>query len=247
MKEPPGPTREKSCCALRARVDSPPRDPVPTVGAASLLGVGRADVPAAIREVVGSYLEVASLLGDVPAKMHLALLSASDDPAFAPEPYTTLDRRSKYQSMRNVMGKTLRLLRENVRRLPAAAQPVAQVILAQSDVVSQLFEPLRSQRLGAMRIRVHGDLHLGQVLHTGKDFVIIDFDGSAAEMLTERKRKHSALRDVAGMIRSFHYAAYGAPLEGSVVRREDRELAAPWADTWHHWVAGTFLRSYLER
>ena len=221
-------------------------DPVPMVGAASLLGVGRADVPAAIREVVGSYLEVASLLGRRTGEMHLALSSASDDPAFAPEPYTTLDRRSKYQSMRNAMGKTLRLLRENVRRLPAAARPVAQVILEQSDVVSQLFEPLRAQRLGAMRIRIHGDLHLGQVLYTGKDFVIIDFDGGATEMLSERRRKHSALRDVAGMIRSFHYAAYGAPLEGSVVRPEDRDLAAPWADTWYHWVAGTFLRGYLD-
>ena len=221
-------------------------DPAPTIGAAPLMDVGRAEVPAAIREVVGSYLETAALLGKRTGEMHLALASASDDPAFAPEAYTTLDRRSKYQSMRNAMGRTLRQLRENVRRLPAAARPYAQLIIDQSDVVAQLFEPLRAQRLGAMRIRIHGDLHLGQVLYTGKDFVIIDFDGGSTEMLSERRRKHSALRDVASMIRSFHYAAYCAQLEGSVVRPEDRERAAPWADTWYHWVAGTFLRAYLD-
>jgi len=221
-------------------------DPAPTVGAASLMDVGRAEIPAAIREVVGSYLETAALLGRRTGEMHLALASSSDDPAFAPEPYTTLDRRSKYQSMRNAMGKTLRRLREDLRRLPAGALPFAQLIIDQSDIVSQLFEPFRAQRLGAMRIRVHGDLHLGQVLYTGKDFVIIDFDGGATEMLSERRRKHSALRDVAGMIRSFHYAAFSAHLQGSVVRPEDQELAAPWAHTWYHCVAGTFLSGYLE-
>jgi len=221
-------------------------DSAPTIGATSLVDVGRAEAPAPIREVLGSYLETAELLGRRTGEMHLALASPSDDPAFAPEPYTTLDRRSKYQSMRNATGKTLRQLRENMKRLPDAARGVAQLIIDRSDAVSQLFEPLRSQRLGAVRIRVHGDLHLGQVLYTGKDFVIIDFDGSATEMLSERRRKHSALRDVAGMIRSFHYAAYSALLQGSVVRAEDRELAAPWADTWYHWVAGTFLRGYLD-
>jgi len=85
-----------------------------------------------------------------------------------------------------------------------------------------------------------------QVLYTGKDFVVIDFSGVAAETLVERRRKHSSMRDVAGMIRSFHYAAYMTLLDGSVVREEDRVMATPWAEAWYSWVSSAFLRAYLE-
>ena len=109
-----------------------------------------------------------------------------------------------------------------------------------------MFEPLLNQRLTGLRIRIHGDYHLEQVLYTGKDFVIIDFEGPQQEMLAERRRKHSPLRDVAGMIRSFHFAAFAALFDGVVVREEDRAQAATWADPWHRWVSAAFLRAYLE-
>ena len=86
--------------------------------------------------------------------MHLALASASDDPAFAPEAYSTLDRRSKYQSMRNAMGRTLRQLRETVRRLPPAARPYAQLIIDQPDIVAQLYEPSAVPTPGRHAIRI---------------------------------------------------------------------------------------------
>ena len=85
-----------------------------------------------------------------------------------------------------------------------------------------MFEPFLGDQLTGLRMRTHGDYHLEQVLYTGKDFVIIDFDGPPTETLAERRRKHHCLRDVAGMIRSFHYAALTALLEGAVVRVEDR-------------------------
>jgi maltose alpha-D-glucosyltransferase/alpha-amylase len=99
-----------------------------------------------------------------------------------------------------------------------------------------------------MRIRCHGDYHLGQVLHTGGDFVIIDFEGEPARSLGERRIKHSPLKDVAGMLRSFHYASYLA-LHGqtsTVVRSEDVPALEPWAQAWYLWVSATFLRSYLD-
>ena len=108
-----------------------------------------------------------------------------------------------------------------------------------------MFEPYLGQRLTGLQIRTHGDYHLEQLLYTGKDFVIIDFDGPPTETLAERRRRHNCLRDVAGMIRSFHYAAFTALLETAVVRPEDRPVAAPWADAWYRWVSGAFLRSYL--
>jgi maltose alpha-D-glucosyltransferase/alpha-amylase len=206
----------------------------------------RAEIPVAIRDLVGGYFETAALLGRRTADMHIALGANRDDMAFAPEPYTTLDRRSKYQSMRNIVGKTLRALTANLSRIPAPSLAAARRLAAAPERTLHLFEPLLTQRITGMRIRTHGDFHLEQVLYTGKDFVIIDFDGPPTELLAERRRKHSALRDVAGMIRSFHFAALTALLDHAIIRDEDRERATPWADAWRRWVSGAFLRAYLD-
>jgi maltose alpha-D-glucosyltransferase/alpha-amylase len=105
---------------------------------------------------------------------------------------------------------------------------------------------LLNQRITASRIRIHGDYHLGQILFTGKDYVIIDFEGARDRTLSERRRKRSALADVAGMIRSFQFAAFSVLLDPSVVREEDRGILGPWAEHWHNWASAAFLRSYLD-
>jgi len=225
----------------RHRQDPPPeRTPRP------LLELAQAETPAAARDAIGAYLDLAALMGHRIAEMHVALASNSDDPSFAPEPYSALDRRSKYQSMRNLVGRSLRLLRGALGRLPPDAAALGHTLVDGHDRILKIFEPFLHNRWSGLRIRTHGDLHLEQVLYTGKDFVIIDFEGPPAEMLAERRRKHECLRDVAGMIRSFHYAAFTALLEQSVVRSEDRSIAEPWADAWYRWVSSAFLRSYLE-
>ena len=220
--------------------------PVPPPDSRGLLELARSELPAAIREVVGTYLELASALGRRTAELHQALASNVGDPAFSPEPYSGLDRRSKYQSMRNLVGKTMRNLRATLDRLPARARRAATLLSENQKRTMELFEPLLTRRLSGLRIRSHGDYHLEQVLYAGKSLVIVDFSGLASETLVERRRKHSALRDVAGMIRSFHYAAYVSLLDGSAVREEDRALVTPWAEAWHRWVSSAFLRSYLD-
>ncbi|MFL5307258.1 MAG: maltose alpha-D-glucosyltransferase [Polyangia bacterium] len=224
----------------RHRQDPPPERP-----SATFLDLAGLETPAAAREAIGAYHELAALLGQRTAAMHLTLASATDDPNFAPEPYSALDRRSKYQSMRNIVGKTLRQLRGSLGRIPPAALDSAKRLAEGQEKLLKMFEPFLHRRWSGLRIRTHGDFHLEQVLYTGKDFVIIDFEGPPVEALAERRRKHECLRDVGGMIRSFHYAAFTALLESTVVRPEDRAIVLPWADVWYRWVSAEFLRAYL--
>jgi maltose alpha-D-glucosyltransferase/alpha-amylase len=222
--------------------DTPPPHDAPS----TLLEMAHAGEPPAVRDVIGAYLESVTLLGRRTADMHLALASSSDDPAFVPEAYSTHDRRSKYQSMRNLVGRTLRLLRAKLDLMQAPEAEPARRLAENQERLLKIVEPLLARRLSGLRIRTHGHYHLDQVLYTGKDFVIIDFHGPPREPLADRRRKHGAIRDVASMIRSFHYAAFTAQLDTGLVREEDRGVIAPWADAWWRWVSGAFLRAYLD-
>ena len=193
-------------------------------------------------ETIGPYLESARLLGRRTAELHVALASDTEDPAFAPEPFTPFTQRSMYQSMRTLTKQVLR----SVRGLGTSVPHAARIAELESDILVR-FERMLHARISATMIRVHGDYHLGQVLWTGKDFVIIDFEGEPARPVSQRRLKRSALRDVAGMLRSYHYAAqsilYG-PATGA--RPEDPERLAPWLRFWQAWVQAAFLGSYLE-
>jgi maltose alpha-D-glucosyltransferase/alpha-amylase len=225
----------------RDRQATPP--PLPAVSAVESAAL---EPPAVVREEMGSYLDSAAQIGRRTADLHRALASSEENRAFSPEPYSALDLRSKYQSLRNLAGKTLRHLKELMPQLPTAAQEPARILVeAESDILRS-FASLLAHRLTARRIRGHGDYHLGQVLFTGKDYVIIDFEGSRDRTLSERRRKRSALADVAGMVRSFQFTALSVLLDPSVVRDEDRPVLAPWAEHWHSWAAASFVRGYLE-
>jgi maltose alpha-D-glucosyltransferase/alpha-amylase len=193
-------------------------------------------------------LVAAELLGQRIGEMHRALASP-DSRAFLPEPNTSLSLRSTYQSMRNTASRALRALDRSVSALNDAAAEDARDVLARSEALYDRLRAMLSAR-GGQRIRVHGDLHLGQVLSTGNDFVILDFEGEPARTLSERRLKRSPLRDVAGMLRSFHYAAYTAIPEaverGQVREEQGRELLEDAAERWVGCVSSAFLTGYLE-
>jgi maltose alpha-D-glucosyltransferase/alpha-amylase len=228
--------------ALHAKGEQPPSM------TDDLLRLSREETPAAVQELVGTYLESARILGERTAVLHLNLASEDEDKAFASEPFTPHYVRGLFQSMRNLVTQRFRLLRKQLKTLPAEAIPLAERVLALEGEIINRYRPLFEHRISAKRIRIHGDYHLGQVLWTGKDFVILDFEGEPAVALSERRIKRSPLRDVAGMIRSFDYAAYEGLLQhvqrGSLPP-ENQEFFESWAHFWNHAVSASFLRAYL--
>ncbi len=146
-------------------------------------------------------------------------------------------------------NQVFQLLRRGLKTLPEGVKKEAEQLLEHEADVLQHFRAILDRKISAMRIRCHGDYHLGQVLYTGKDFVIIDFEGEPAHPLSERRLKRSPLRDLAGMLRSFHYAAYAglfAQESSGLVRAEDLTYLELWARSWYLSVCVTFLRAYLQ-
>jgi maltose alpha-D-glucosyltransferase / alpha-amylase len=190
------------------------------------------------------------LLGRRVAELHLALGSQRDDPVFAPEPFGRLYQRSLYQSMRNLTGQTFRLLRERLASLPKDVAGAGDRLAQLEPQVMDAFRQLLANPLTGERIRCHGDLHLGQVLRTGTDFVIVDFEGEPARSLVERRLKRSPLHDVAGMLRSYDYARHAAAraiLERGIIGHAKSAAIDSWTAFWRAWVSSAFLRAYLHQ
>jgi maltose alpha-D-glucosyltransferase/alpha-amylase len=176
-----------------------------------------------------SGIERARLLGERTAQMHLALAAETEDADFAPEAFTAAYREELCQSMTETTRSMMALLEQKVHALPEGIRDEAVDLLRREQEILQSHSRLMEGQVNAMRIRIHGDYHLGQVLDTGGDFVIIDFEGEPARPLNERRIKHSPLRDVAGMLRSFDYAA--------------RTAAQP--EAWGERISQEFLNAYL--
>jgi maltose alpha-D-glucosyltransferase/alpha-amylase len=200
---------------------------------------------ALLDELIGGvYPDKAKLLAQRTGELHLALASRTDNTAFAPEPFNAMTQRSVYQNMRASLRRAFTLLKKKLPDLSRAFRDEAKEVLAAEQEILEREKRLLDRRANAAKIRIHGDYHLGQLLYTGKDFVILDFEGEPARALSERKLKRSALRDVAGMMRSFQYAAYSA-LWQPAMRKEDVPFLERWADLWYHQASSVFLQSYL--
>jgi maltose alpha-D-glucosyltransferase/alpha-amylase len=213
------------------------------------LTLSRRGCPSEVRELLGEYVESARLLGRRTAEMHLALSSEDSGPDFAPEPFTDHYRQGLYHGMMGLAGRCMSLLRQQVTTLSHHTQVEAFRVLAREAYVRACFRPLRDRRVETDRIRVHGDFNLRQVLYTGKDFILIDFEGDPSRAYTERKLKRSPLRDVAGMLRSLHYASYAAlfgRVPGVLPSPDAAEPLERWASFWAAWAGALYLSGYLE-
>ncbi|MGC1308013.1 MAG: maltose alpha-D-glucosyltransferase [Phormidesmis sp.] len=203
--------------------------------------------------LMGTYLANMQLLGQTTAEFHIALTADPTNTAFAPEPFSSFYQRSIYQHNRNLTGQVFRLLKDEMGKpnglLKPELFPLARSIMSYQDIYLDRFKQILECKITALRTRYHGDYHLGQVLYTGKDFVLIDFEGEANRTVSERRIKRSPLHDVAYMLQSIHYAAvigYQNEVESGAIRPEQADVMQQWAGFWEQWVSAAFLSAYLK-
>jgi maltose alpha-D-glucosyltransferase/alpha-amylase len=269
VRELPPEDRPRASAAFEPLAEKPSRETASDkAGSGGSLWAMASRRPVATAEpLAGDNLRKIALLGRRTAELHLALGSDSEQPGFIPEPFTEKHQQSLRWSMRDLASRTCELLRQRLAQVPAEAQPAAREVLAQQARLLTRFDEMVVERIDGQRIRVHSDYHLGQVMDTGDDFVIIDFEGEPARPLDERRAKRSPLVDVAGMIRSLHYAVSQAifqQLRSSEAGQLDAgqpgagqldagQLDAGQlnagalreaADCWYRWSVAAFLGAY---
>ena len=194
-------------------------------------------------DVHGAYLDLVRRLGQRTAELHLAFATARGDPAFEPQPLTPADLVRECRAIRDEARATLEHLQAAVERMGAAAPPEAGAVLALRDQIARRVEDLAAPVSGVLKTRLHGDYHLGQVLVSRNDFVIIDFEGEPGRSFEERRVLQSPLRDVAGMLRSFGYASANA-LRSLTLHDEEAQALAPLTLEWEQQAREAFLLAY---
>jgi len=204
--------------------------------------------PALAREHAGLSLDAASMLGRRTAEMHLALATPTRNAAFMAECFTTADLVAEADRIDAQLNLTLEALRRGMFQLTETTADNAALFLSRRI---ELFGRARSiasatPAEAGQRIRIHGDYHLGQVLRSHGDYVILDFEGEPARSLAARRAKQSPLKDVAGILRSFSYAAYAAHNAFAQRRPDDAKNLEPWANLWQNAVSTEFLRTYQQ-
>jgi maltose alpha-D-glucosyltransferase/alpha-amylase len=201
--------------------------------------------PPRILEAIGSFLSTVEILGRRTGELHVALASTPADPAFPVESLSAADIRTMAEAMDAHAREQFDLLERALPKLDERRRALATDVLTRRDDLLHQYDALENLSAAGRRIRCHGDYHLGQVLVTEGDVVIIDFEGEPARPMAERRKPSSPLRDVAGMLRSFGYAALAGLAAATQTRPEDVERLAPWAELWEAWVGAAFLRTYI--
>jgi maltose alpha-D-glucosyltransferase/alpha-amylase len=190
------------------------------------------------------YRDSAVALGRKTAEMHLALTLSSSDAAFSPEPFTAQDVGRLAEGFKHHAALVFGMLESSRSRLPEDLRDSAERVRSLRPRLLDRFEDIGSLNPDWVKIRIHGDYHLGQVLRVGSDYVVLDFEGEPARRIEERRTKQCALKDVAGMLRSFSYAAHTALFASAVRDPEKADVLESCARLWESSVTNSFLESY---
>ncbi len=204
-------------------------------------------VPNRMFAISEDVFDKVELLGKRTGQMHLGLYQPkTQDAAFAPEPFTDEYRAFLTQRFADLLNRRYALLVDNYAKLDAQAQRLAWVFMEAKEMIDAFVDEFRTRPIGSQRIRIHGDYHLGQVLATKNDFVIIDFEGEPESTIADRKIKHSPLKDVAGMIRSYHYAVSAKLFNAAETQGIDPDHLQRVSDRWFYLIRDTYLDAYLK-
>ncbi|BAW80129.1 trehalose synthase/amylase TreS [Candidatus Nitrosoglobus terrae] len=199
-----------------------------------------------IEESAANYMRIIKILGQRTGEMHQALAKVTGDPDFDPEPITASDLSAWRKDIEQEILQTLQKIAQGSGGFSESLQIDLDRLLASKEDLLQRLDGLILTQVQAVKTRHHGDYHLGQVLVAEDDFIIIDFEGEPIRPLAERRIKHSPLRDVAGILRSFSYAAAVALHHCTVDRPEDQSLLDPLVSAWEKEVIESFLAGYSE-
>jgi len=231
-----------------AEAEAAPPDVV-ALGKQFFLQIARRETPARMASHIGAPLRTAEVLGRRVGEMHRLLASADPEVAsFAAEPMSSFHMRSLYQSVRRRVNDALEQLSGSLETLPPRDREAAEKVLGAAPRVDALLARLRQLPPAGQRIRIHGDLHLGQVLDTGTDVVLIDFEGDTGRPLSERRLKRPALTDLASLVRSLHFAAHWPRVERELLQGSPAESdgLATWSTAWFQWMSAACIAGYRE-
>lgn len=196
-----------------------------------------------IHEFVFAQVE---LLARRTAEMHQALSADTKSKNFKVEKFNPKYREWLYHHLEDLVEGRIAMLQNNHHLLDEEAQRMAGLLLDKKEMLLRFFAGIKKKPLKSLRTRIHGDFHLGQILYTEKDFIIIDFEGEPESSMADRKIRHSPLKDVAGMIRSFHYAVSAKLFYSAETKNSDIIKLQKAADRWFHLIRETFTETYLK-
>ncbi|MFM2285314.1 MAG: hypothetical protein RLZZ543_811 [Bacteroidota bacterium] len=212
-----------------------------------VLSISWEKTPEALRDLIGEEVyHKARLLGKRTAEFHLALMAGNDDPSFAPEEVDAEFQQKLYKELMQLVESKFELLERNIHRVPLSMRGDAGLMLNDKEKVKHFFSSVLKKPLQGKRIRIHGDYHLGQVLVSNDDYFLLDFEGEPDKPHNERRDKYPSLKDVAGMMRSYRYAAYASLFQHFEYDQELQDKLMAVADLWYHFVSRYFLGAYLE-
>src|SRR5262249_8156896 len=160
-----------------------------------------------------------------------------DPAASPPEPLTRADLAELSADVEDELEEALGLLRSQADQLPTPCAPLARRILDEAPRLREHLRPLAQMTANVVKTRIHGDYHLGQVLRADGDFITPDCEGEPARTAAEPRAKRSPLKDVAGMLRSFDYAAYATLFEFPRSHPDEFDRLEPWARLWQAWTS----------
>ncbi|MGC2855345.1 maltose alpha-D-glucosyltransferase [Novispirillum sp. DQ9] len=185
-------------------------------------------------------------LGRRTGEMHRAFALPSDDPAFTPEPITDADLADWRAQVHGQAAGAKKALTQAAKATEGARREEIEAVLDDWKTVEARIDTLLTGPVDAVKTRFHGDFHLGQVVLVRDDFYLLDFEGEPARPLTDRRHKHSPLKDVAGMVRSFDYAAWAALFKRAQININAMDALAPHARAWESRMVRAFLDGYGE-